>query len=68
MTGVQTCALPIYEIHAAKAAEGVPRVLVPGEREWEARRAAMAGGISLPPDVAAKLAEAAAMTGIALPG
>ncbi len=58
----------VDEIHAAKAAEGVPRVLVPGEREWEARRAAMAGGISLPPDVAAKLAEAAAMTGIALPG
>jgi len=58
----------VDEIHAAKAAAGVPRVALPGEREWESRRAAMERGISLPPDVAAKLAEAAAMTGIAVPG
>ncbi len=45
----------VDEIHAAKTAEGIDRVLLPGEREWEHRRRAMRGGIPLPPDVTAKL-------------
>lgn len=45
----------IDQIHAAPAAAGIERVLVPGEREWKLRRAATERGIELPEDVLAKL-------------
>ena len=48
----------IDEIHSAATAAGIPRVLLPGEREWNNRRRALEAGIPLPPDVVAKLAEA----------
>lgn len=57
----------VTEIRAAKSAPEVDRVMLPGEREWEARRMALAEGIRLPPDVSAKLAEASGMTGVPFP-
>ncbi|MCY2966200.1 MAG: Ldh family oxidoreductase, partial [Planctomycetota bacterium] len=54
----------IDEIHAAKTADGVERVLLPGEREWAARRNAIASGIPLPADVVAKLRTVADESGI----
>ncbi len=45
----------IDEIHAAPTADGVGRVLLPGEREWDRRRRAIAEGIALPEDVLEKL-------------
>lgn len=46
----------IDEIHAAPTADGVQRVLVPHEREWNLRRKVLVDGIDLPSDVAGKLA------------
>lgn len=46
----------INEIHASPTADGVDRVLVPHEREWNLRRKALVEGIDLPSDVAGKLA------------
>ena len=46
----------IREIHESIPAEGVERVLVPHEREWNLRRAALSDGILLPSDVMGKLA------------
>jgi len=54
----------VDEIHAAPRAEGVERLYVPGEMEWERHQRAMQEGIHLPPDVVASLAEAARMTGL----
>ncbi len=45
----------IDEIHAAPTAEGVTRVLLPGEREGALFRQAQTQGIALPADVLAKL-------------
>lgn len=45
----------IDEIHQSPTANGVDRVLVPGEREWNHRRKALAQGIDLPSDVVGKL-------------
>jgi len=45
----------IDEIHQSPAADGVERVLVPHEREWNLRRKALAEGIELPSDVIGKL-------------
>jgi ureidoglycolate dehydrogenase (NAD+) len=45
----------IDEIHAAPTADGVERVLLPGEREWNHRRKALEEGIALPSDVVGKL-------------
>jgi len=45
----------IAEIHAAPTAEGVERILLPGEREWELHRRAQSEGIDLPADVRDKL-------------
>ena len=45
----------IDEIHAAPTAEGIDRVLLPGEREANLQRRAQAEGIELPADVIAKL-------------
>lgn len=52
----------IDEIHRAPRAEGVDRLLVPGELEWERHRRALAEGILLPPDVIETLHQAAALT------
>src|SRR5512139_1101688 len=41
----------VDEIHAAPRAEGVERLYVPGEMEWERHAQAMKQGIQLPPDV-----------------
>lgn len=46
----------IDEIHAAPTAEGVDRLMLPGEREWANRRRALSHGIALPADVVAALA------------
>lgn len=54
----------VDEIHAAPRAEGVDRLYVPGEMEWERHRRALREGIPLPPDVRASLREAATMTGL----
>lgn len=54
----------IDEVHRAPTAAGVDRVLVPGEREWHARRLADQLGIPLPADVRKPLAELAARLGI----
>jgi len=55
----------VDEIHSAKTADGVERVLLPGEREWANYRRATADGIRLPPDVVEKLRQAASLTGTA---
>lgn len=54
----------IDEIHAVPTAEGVDRVLLPGEREWANRRRAMEQGIPLPSDVIEKLQLASELTGV----
>lgn len=54
----------IDEIHAAPAADGIDRVLVPGEREWLTYHRAMAEGIELPEDVIAKLRQVAQEYGV----
>ena len=45
----------IAEIHAAPCADGVERILLPGEREWTSHRRAQNDGIDLPGDARAKL-------------
>jgi LDH2 family malate/lactate/ureidoglycolate dehydrogenase len=57
----------IDEIHAAPTADGIERVLVPGEREWANLRQSSETGILLPPDVAEKLLEAARESGLQPP-
>lgn len=54
----------VDEIHNSPRAEGVSRLYVPGEMEWERHDQAMKEGISLPPDVEASLKEAALMVGL----
>jgi ureidoglycolate dehydrogenase (NAD+) len=56
----------VDEIHAAPRADGVERLYVPGEMEWERHGRAMEEGLPLPPDVIASLHEAAKMTGLDL--
>jgi LDH2 family malate/lactate/ureidoglycolate dehydrogenase len=53
----------IDEIHAAPTTPGVDRVLLPGEREWQNYRRALAEGITLPGDVAEQLLEVARSIG-----
>jgi len=57
----------IDEIHGAPTAEGVERVLLPGEREWSMHRQAQIDGILLSPDVIEKLTQAAAFVGLPSP-
>lgn len=45
----------IQEIHEAPTAEGVDRIYLPGEREWERMHQAKTEGIPLPADVLEKL-------------
>ena len=54
-------------VHGAAPADGVDRVLLPGEREWARHETARASGIALPADVREKLAAAAALVGLAAP-
>lgn len=54
----------IDEIHAVPTAEGVDRVILPGEREWERKRRAEAEGINLPDDVRVKLTAVAREFGV----
>lgn len=58
----------IDEIHATPTADGIDRVLLPGEREAILHRRAQAEGIALPPDVIAKLEIVAQEYGVALDG
>ncbi|MSR55934.1 MAG: Ldh family oxidoreductase [Gemmataceae bacterium] len=55
----------IDELHGAPTANGIERVLLPGEREWNSYRLAQTQGITLPPDVQEKLKQASEMTGVA---
>ena len=57
----------IDEIHGAATAEGVARVLLPGEREWQLYRQSQNSGIQLPPDVIDKLSQAAEFVGVPIP-
>jgi ureidoglycolate dehydrogenase (NAD+) len=55
----------IRDIRKTPEAKGTDRVRVPGEIEWDKRRAALADGIPLPEDVRASVQGAAAAVGIA---
>lgn len=57
----------IEEIRAAPRADGVDRLYVPGEMEWERYERAMEQGIPLPADVVASLRTAAELVGSELP-
>lgn len=56
----------IDELHAAPTADGVDRVLLPGEREWANYHQAQIHGIDLPTDVREKLQQAAELAGVSL--
>lgn len=56
----------IDEIHAAPTAQGVDRVMLPGEREWSNFHDAQQHGINLPADVQDKLRQASELTGVSL--
>jgi ureidoglycolate dehydrogenase (NAD+) len=45
----------IQDIHDTPKAKGTDRLYVPGEMEWQSRRAALANGITLPADVVESL-------------
>jgi LDH2 family malate/lactate/ureidoglycolate dehydrogenase len=49
------------EVRGAAPAEGIDRVRLPGDIEWERHRQSLAAGLALPADVRAKLAEAGAI-------
>ena len=51
----------IDELHSSPTADGVDRVLLPGEREWNNYRMALQAGITLPADVVEKLQLAATL-------
>jgi len=54
----------IDEIHNSPRADGVDRLLVPGELEWERHDRAMKEGIALPADVVGSLKIAAELAGL----
>ncbi len=54
----------IDEIHHSPRADGVERLLVPGELEWERHDRAMLEGIPLPADVIESLKKAAEVAGV----
>jgi|SRR5712691_7108397 len=56
----------VEEIHNAPRAEGVDRIYVPGEMEWERYDRSMQEGIALPSDVVSSLEEAAKLSGLDL--
>ena len=53
----------VDEIHAAPRADGVEKLLLPGELEWSRLDQAQKEGIALPSDVVASLRESATMSG-----
>ncbi len=53
----------IDELHSSPTADGVERILLPGEREWKNYRIAVETGIMLPADVVEKLQIAASLSG-----
>lgn len=57
----------IDEIHATPTAEGVDRVLVPGEPQWAMRRTSEVEGIPLPSDVVTPLDHLAQEVGLPIP-
>ncbi|MBN2021177.1 MAG: Ldh family oxidoreductase [Pirellulales bacterium] len=57
----------IRDIHETPKADGVDRLYVPGEMEWDRHRRAVAQGIDLPEDVVASLRELAELLDIAAP-
>ncbi len=57
----------IQEIHSAPRADGVSRLYVPGEMEWERHARAIQEGIVLPSDVVASLQESADISGACMP-
>jgi len=59
--------LLVDEIHQSPRADGVERLLVPGELEWERYDRSQRDGIHLPSDVAAQLNIAAELGGLPLP-
>jgi ureidoglycolate dehydrogenase (NAD+) len=56
----------IDEIHGAERADGVERIFVPGEMEWERRERALREGIALPSDVVASLRDLQGLVGLDL--
>jgi LDH2 family malate/lactate/ureidoglycolate dehydrogenase len=56
----------IDEIHGAPCADGVNRLFVPGEMEWERFDLARQSGMSLPSDVWESLQESATLAGLEL--
>lgn len=56
----------VDEIHQAPKADGVSRLYVPGEMEWEKHHSALKHGIPLPEDVIASLQKAADLAGLTL--
>lgn len=57
----------IDEIHGVATAEGIERVLLPGEREGNLLRQAQSQGINLPADVVDKVNQAADLVGLPAP-
>ena len=57
----------IEEVHNVPRAEGVDRLFVPGEMEWERRDRALREGIALPEDVVANVEKAAAFASLKSP-
>jgi ureidoglycolate dehydrogenase (NAD+) len=58
--------LLVDEIHDAPRADGVERIYVPGEIEWERFERAMKEGIELPKDVVDSLRMASELLGLDL--
>jgi LDH2 family malate/lactate/ureidoglycolate dehydrogenase len=56
----------IDELHASPTAEGVERVVLPGEHEWNRYHTALQQGVMIPLDVEESLQRAAEMTGVPL--
>jgi LDH2 family malate/lactate/ureidoglycolate dehydrogenase len=56
----------VDEVHAAPRAEGIERLYVPGEMEWERLAGARVDGVALPSDVLASLREAAELSSLDL--
>ncbi len=54
----------VDEIHNAPKADGVARLYIPGEMEWDRYATAAQNGIALPSDVVSSLKDAAAMVGL----
>ena len=56
----------VDEIHRAPRADGVDRLFVPGEMEWEKHARATREGIALPSDVVESPRDSGAMVGLKL--